>query len=138
MLFGMFAGMILGVVFSGFSAEALGWVQLIFGLIITLLFLWPILVVGVRRAHDRGASGRWFVLFYVSSVALNLWSVGMDMRGVGIESLETTVVALLGLLFFALWLFFIVTLGFLPGQNGPNAYGPPANGKVENYRAPTA
>lgn len=136
MLFSMFAGMILSAVLSGLSAETRGWAQLAFGLVVTLLFLWPILAVGVRRAHDRGASGKWFVLFYVSSVVLNLWSAGMDMRGVPMESAESTVVALLGLLFFVFWLFFLVTLGFLPGRREPNAYGPPANAKIENYRAP--
>ena len=136
MLFNLFAGMVLSAILGGISPEATVWAQMIFGVVLVLLFVWPIMAVSVRRAHDRGASGKWFVGFYLASTAINLWSMSLDARGVAMEAPESIITGLLSLLFLGWWLYFIVTLGFLPGKPGPNAYGPPANGKIENYRAP--
>jgi len=136
LLFNVFAGMVLSAVLGGLSPEGRSWAQVSFGIVLILLFIWPIMAVSVRRAHDRGNSGKWFVGFYLASTALNLWSFSLDARGVGTESPESLVAGLLGLLFFGWWLYFLVTLGFLPGKPGANAYGPSANGKIDNYRAP--
>lgn len=137
-LFSVFAGFIIGSLASGLSAYAQGWARLAFGLAVALMFIWPIMAVAVRRAHDRGASGRWFVVFQLLMVAANTWSMSLGIRGVDLESIEALLADLAVLAFFAWWIYFIVTLGFLPGNKGANQYGPHPGAGISNYRSPTA
>ena len=59
-----------------------------------LLSLWISIATAVKRLHDRGKSGWWFLLMAVLSVIV----VG------------------------SIWM--LIELGILEGQKGPNAYGP--------------
>ncbi|WP_284311012.1 DUF805 domain-containing protein [Labrys miyagiensis] len=67
-----------------------------------LICLWPFWAVGVKRCHDRGKSGWWYLG----------WSVGGAIPYVG----------------FLISLWALVELGFLDGTQGANEYGPSPKG----------
>ena len=98
-----------------------------------LLLLWPVLAASVKRCHDRDHSGLWLAAFWgpalisgvVGVVVRELWLVWTF--GLSIPFyiwpagpfLTCTTIA------FGLWVWGLVELGFLPGNPGDNAYGPP-------------
>jgi uncharacterized membrane protein YhaH (DUF805 family) len=135
-LFNLFAGLLLSAVFSGLSPDQRPWVQFFFVAFLTLIFVWPITAVSVQRAHDRGYSGRWYIAFQVLQVTTSLWILTHAVRAVAPESAEVLAADLVSIVVLLWWLFFIVTLGFLPGQKGENRYGRPPGSGVSNYRPP--
>jgi signal peptidase I len=71
--------------------------------------------VAVRRAHDRGMSGYWVLVFYglpPSAVSFAAFA----------QSKTTDLVGLLAAAVPLLW--GLIELGFFPGTRGPNNYGP--------------
>lgn len=65
-----------------------------------LLGVWINIATSVKRLHDRGKSGWWYLLMVVLSVILvgSIWA--------------------------------LIELGILEGQKGPNAYGPDPRGEL--------
>ena len=109
------------------------------GTILGFVLLWPSFAVAAKRFHDRGMSGWWPLWLFLASFALTIAIiVGFFMSGIDPEALAAGVVpaveelnsnglAVMGissLALLALALFQLVVLGFLPGQEGPNKYGP--------------
>ena len=110
-------------------------------LAIMLLFLWPLMALSVRRAHDRNKSG-WLVLLIsalgvIDAVALIVapdlvfFSMGPQPSAVALARYVFDAVYVI----ISLWLF--ITLGFLDGTPGPNRYGQSPKGVGQkNYQAP--
>ena len=90
-------------------------------LIITLVFLYPLLAVWVKRLHDRGRPGYMVVAFLVPWLlhqATNL--VGLTGDPLLFTSVDILFLGINSVI--ALW--FIIDLGLLRGTKGPNKYGP--------------
>lgn len=75
--------------------------------------------VGVRRLHDLGRPG-WWMLFVVLPFPLAFLPI--------LSNLLLLVPLIL--------LVLLVMVGFLPGQDGVNAYGPPGSGSPFAHRRP--
>jgi uncharacterized membrane protein YhaH (DUF805 family) len=84
-------------------------------------FLLTVIVVAIKRLHDRNKSGWWLTLLFGVPILLNAgaYSVVSD------EPLYLTVPALL----INLWV--LVELGFLRGSRGPNRFGEDPIGGTE-------
>jgi uncharacterized membrane protein YhaH (DUF805 family) len=82
--------------------SAIGWI----------VCVWPYFAAGVKRCHDRGKSGLWYLA----------WTIGCLACWIGGVVLQSWYVAHAGNLI-ALWTLF--EMGALKGEAGPNRYGPP-------------
>ena len=59
--------------------------------LVSLLMLWPLLAISIKRFHDRDKSGWWVLIGLIPVIG---------------------------------WIWLLIELGFLPGTDGPNQYGP--------------
>lgn len=132
----MMAGFVAPIVFGEVGQQTQAWIMLVISLVIAVAFLWPSTAVAVQRAHDRGASGRWYIAYVVVNLASNVVFMARSMIGAEVSLTEEMAVLMFSLLMLAWFLFFIVTLGFLPGDKGTNRYGPRPGSRQEHYRAP--
>lgn len=107
-----------------------------FRLIVQLLFLWPITALAVRRSHDRNMSGWWYGASALFGLGPMIAAVAVELSGIPEGQTETLILGGLSLAQLAIWLVFLVILGFLPGTRGANRFGPAPNSRQENYRAP--
>ncbi|HET7411206.1 MAG TPA: DUF805 domain-containing protein [Pararhizobium sp.] len=98
-------------------------------LVLSLVFLYPALALGVKRLHDRGKSGIFMAIFIapglISQAAALFGLTGSEqvLAGQSIY-LPNTLGWLLNLLSLAVGIWALVTLGFLKGTSGANKYGP--------------
>lgn len=92
------------------------WVTLVFGIVL----LWPSFALAVKRAHDRGRSGRLEVAMIAIGAVLG-WS-GVALLSYDLISAATYLVLIC--LCGPPSLYVLVAVGFLPGTPGANAYGP--------------
>jgi uncharacterized membrane protein YhaH (DUF805 family) len=95
-----------------------------------LFFLWPSFAVIIKRLHDRGMSGWWSLLangyipFVIIFAVAAYWYQAQ--RNGGGTPADPTATAMFGIgvvVAVLVWLFFLVQIGFVRGQVGPNAYG---------------
>lgn len=133
-LLGLIAAFLIGPLFSTLDEPALRVVQAVWTLFWALLLVWPVLAVGVRRAHDRGATGYGFIAFRVVGLLLDGWAATITLRGVPTDAPEMMVLGATSLIMLGGWLFFVVTLGFLPGNPKANRYGPPSGLARNDFR----
>lgn len=140
MVFTLLAGLMIGRLALGWlppdqnaAAAAAG-----FALIVQLFFLWPITAVAVRRSHDRNLSGWWYGAFALFGLGVVIAAVVLEMLGIPEGQTETRIFDALGLMQIAVWVVFLIILGFLPGTRGANRFGLPPHSRHENYRAPPA
>lgn len=90
--------------------------------------LLPQYAVLVRRLHDVGKSG-WFYLFYlITIVILYLTGIGLIGYGIGCESWSTTGIGALMLLAILGLSIYLLVLLCTDSQRGPNKYGPNPKG----------
>lgn len=87
-LLGLIAGFLVAPLFSALDEAALRVVQAVWTLFWSLLLVWPVLAVGVRRAHDRGATGYGFIAFQGFVLLLNGWEATIIVRGVPADAPE--------------------------------------------------
>jgi uncharacterized membrane protein YhaH (DUF805 family) len=90
-----------------------------------LLFLWPTTALGVKRLQDRNISGWPVAVFYV--VALVMGFVARQDSGAATPKFGGAGGMLLmsfNLVYLAVAIGFLVTLGFLAGTPGDNRFGP--------------
>jgi uncharacterized membrane protein YhaH (DUF805 family) len=90
------------------------------GFVITLVFLYPLLAVWVKRLHDRGRPGYMVVVFLIP------WLLHQVTNLVGITGDPTSLSSLDVLFFgvnFVIWIWFLIDLGFLRGTRGDNPHG---------------
>lgn len=109
-------------------------VQSNFLFIVSLLFLWPLSAVAVKRSHDRDMSGWWYGAFVIFQLITNVWG-SAAWAGLA-PSPHLAVVMALAVINILGGLYFLVTLGFLPGTPQTNDYGPPPGGVGTNYQPP--
>jgi uncharacterized membrane protein YhaH (DUF805 family) len=100
------------------------------GLVIYVIFGWPVICIGVKRRHDKDNSGLDVMIFYGIAIVLNI----VEALGIGYTTMDagngvsfpapsmplTIISLLLGI--YAIYL--LVVLGFLKGTTGANQYGP--------------
>jgi len=84
-------------------------------------YLAAIVLVCIRRVHDRNRSALWVVLLGGGPFACYAAGHGlMELRGTG----NLLLAALFNLIGFGLGLWGFVEFGFLRGTRGPNSFGP--------------
>lgn len=94
--------------------------------ILSLTFTYPEFAIALKRSHDRDLSFWWVALFFAGSVALDLFTLLN-----GPIDVENTANDLLVLPFAVLGLALLIELGFRPGTDGPNRFGPnPLSGQA--------
>ena len=102
-----------------------GWISLVF----FVIFLIPILALGMKRRHDRDNNGM-DLLIYLGLTVLVLLT-----QALGIGYTDTTVGTLtiptpgpinmiLGVILGIYAIYLLVVMGFLKGTTGTNQYGP--------------
>jgi len=107
------------------SMHKSGWISLVF----FVIFLIPILALGMKRRHDRDNNGM-DLLIYLGLTVLVLLT-----QALGIGYTDTTVGTLtiptpgpinmiLGVILGIYAIYLLVVMGFLKGTTGPNQYGP--------------
>lgn len=105
--------------------EALAAVPVYITLPVQLAFLWPTVALSVQRYHDRNRSA-WPVLAYYVVIygvdyvpaSATAWTSGLaPALQQGLSFAWPATLAVLGL-----W--FLITLGFMDGTQGPNRFGP--------------
>lgn len=98
-------------------------------LILSLVFLFPGVALGVKRLHDRGKSGLLMVVFIVPGLVLqagDLLGITGSYQTVAGHSIymPNLVGWILSLITLGVAIWALVALGFLKGNSGVNAYGP--------------
>ncbi len=98
----------------------------IIALVVTLLTLWPMIVVTNKRLHDRGASG-WRQVAYFAVIMVGAVMVGLSMQ-VNPQTLSKTiaepVMYYMGLALAIMPIcIFIIDIMALPGSEKPNQWG---------------
>jgi uncharacterized membrane protein YhaH (DUF805 family) len=96
--------------------------------VLVVLFMWPALALGFKRAHDRNRSGWWVVASYALILADH---VPVSRTKHAADQFHMLSVALMIVIGF--W--FLIDLGLLDGTPGPNRFGP-APKPVEGEAAP--
>jgi len=91
------------------------------GLMWTLALFVPLAALNTKRLHDLGQSGIYAVLFYAPAAlsAITLFT-GWTPQMETMVSYSTAIAGLMGVA----GVFFLFRLGFYPGTEGPNKYGP--------------
>jgi uncharacterized membrane protein YhaH (DUF805 family) len=97
-------------------------------LAVSLITLWPALAVGIKRQHDRGRQGWWFVLLCVLSAADQGLSLVANTASAVLPIHPTELLLLLGFVILVIGVWQLVELGFLDGTHGSNDYGPSPKG----------
>ncbi len=92
--------------------------------VIGLANLWIIFALAAKRLHDRDRSAWWLAAPYAGLlVGIAFASMALSLPEGGREPWNTLgVFAFFGIVGTVLWLF--LELGFLPGTEGPNRFGP--------------
>lgn len=94
--------------------------------LVSIILLYPLLAVTVKRLHDRGR-GAWSALPVVLAGLLPAAAVmgGLAGRAGDVVAGRGSPLEIIGVALFGLMLLVIVIdLGFLPGQKGVNRFGP--------------
>lgn len=99
------------------------------GLVLWLALLYPGVALGVKRLHDRGKSGLLMAVFIAPSLvsqAGDLLGITGSYQTIAGQSIHmpNTLGWILNLVALGVAIWALVTLGFLKGTSGPNAYGP--------------
>lgn len=72
----------------------------------------------LRRIHDRGKTGHWLVFVWIPVIAK--WLLHDQANAIGSAGQ-----VIVNLAFYLALAWYVIDLGFLPGEDGVNAYGPP-------------
>lgn len=91
-----------------------------------LLFLWPSTALAVKRMHDRNISGWPVAVFNLVALAMSFVSrpAGDAVEGLKIGGAGGLLLLSFNLVYLAVAIGFLVTLGFLAGTPGDNRFGP--------------
>ncbi len=90
------------------------------GLVITIIFLYPLLAVWVKRLHDRGRPGYTVAIFVIPWVVHHVSNV-IGITGNPFNPNSLDVMFFIVNIIVGIWL--VVDLGILRGTRGVNAYG---------------
>jgi len=91
-----------------------------------LLFLWPSTALAVKRLQDRNVPGWPVALFYAIGTVMSFVSrpAGDAIEGLKIGGAGGLLLLSFSLVYLAVAIGFLVTLGFLAGTPGDNRFGP--------------
>lgn len=91
-----------------------------------LLFLWPSTALAVKRLHDRNISGWPVAVFNLVALGMSFVSrpAGDAIEGLKIGGAGGLLLLSFNLVYLAVAIGFLVTLGFLAGTPGDNRFGP--------------
>jgi tetratricopeptide (TPR) repeat protein len=94
--------------------------------VLSALLLIPAFAVARKRLNDRG-HGTWASVLWLALAAVGLFSTssGFLLDPLHVTAAERALLA--GLMVVSLW--FFIDLGLLPGESGPNRYGPDPLGR---------
>ena len=89
--------------------------------------------VAAKRAHDRGKSAKWLLLFvpgWLFSIYQNIVMLGGDgdVMAMMMDPTMLTLQMIVGVISLGVMIWWLVDLGILEGREGPNAYGPDPRG----------
>ncbi|HEY1974055.1 MAG TPA: DUF805 domain-containing protein [Pseudonocardia sp.] len=107
---------------SGHAVGAGGPLTLIYNLATVI----PTIAVSVRRLHDIGRSGWWWLLTFVSALLLLVSMVALFVTGSWWPWIPALLALGANILVFVWWV--------LPGQRGHNKYGPDPKAGLRPYR----
>lgn len=115
----------------------------VLNLVYAVVSLWISLAAGAKRLHDLNRSGAWLVFFIGAPLLLLIIFLVMAGATIGTSILAGQtpgqaelmqvigIVSILGLIMFAIWLWYLIWFGCLRGTVGANQYGPdPLEGKI--------
>lgn len=89
---------------------------------VLLFFAWPSIAVSAKRFHDRGMSGWWALLIAVSLAAVFALLLGVMLYGHDVPT--NLIVTVYYIMIYGPMIFTFIVNYCLPGQVGPNEYGP--------------
>ena len=129
---GLLVVIILSVVVS-FAALSIvangGFVGRLISLILSLVLLYPMAAISIKRLHDRGKPAMpWVAIFFVPGIIFNilsLFQIGfttMEIVGNQIQ-VPGTGAYIMMLIMTAVGLWMLIDLGFLRGTSGENQFG---------------
>lgn len=112
-------------------------------LLLSLAFLYPAIALGVKRLHDRGNPGIFMAIFVAPGIMLQLGALlGLTTSAQVLAGqtvyLPNTLGWIVNLAGLVIGIWALVTLGFLKGTSGKNAYGPDPLGAACNQGSSTA
>jgi len=97
------------------------WVFRLNKFIVMLIFMYPLMALGVKRLHDRGRPGYVVIFFFVPWLLHQITNlVGLTGDATSLNSLDLIFISLNMLI--SIW--FFVDLGLLRGQRTTTQYGP--------------
>ena len=89
---------------------------------INIIFLWPTIVVSIKRLHDFNYRGWWLIVMYVLPILVGSFALGY------FAVHEQYIVGMLvGLLLLAIFITVLVVLSCARGTRGPNRFGADPN-----------
>jgi uncharacterized membrane protein YhaH (DUF805 family) len=90
-------------------------------LVVSLIFLYPTVAIGVKRLHDRNLPGIYILLFVIAYVGL----LFAQFFGYLDDPARAGILAWIAIAFIlVVGVSFLIELGFRRGTSGPNQYGP--------------
>lgn len=98
-------------------------------LVLMLVFLYPIVALGVKRLHDRGKSGQLMIVFLAPGLVSQMGSLlglthsAQEISG-QVVMLPNMLGTILGLVSLAIGIWALIELGIRQGVQGDNVYGP--------------
>lgn len=132
---------VIGAISAGIGAiagqSAAGIVAAVLGIPAYIGLIWAGVCVSSKRFHDRNMSGWWVLYFMLAAIAIAIVQNAV-LYGLGAENPVTMIIVLVcTLASLAVSITQLVILGFLPGNKGPNQYGPdpldPSGGTAETF-----
>lgn len=109
--------------------EALAALPLYVTLPIQLAFLWPTVALSVQRYQDRNRSAWPVLAYYVVLYGVDYIPASATSWITGLDPALLQVLPFVGpAILFVLGLWFLITLGFMDGTQGPNRFGPSPKG----------
>lgn len=129
---GLFAIVVISVLVGLFILPLIasgGFVGRLLPLIMSLVLLYPMIAITIKRLHDRGKPAMpWVAIFFVPGVLFNvlsLFQIGfttMEIVGNQIQ-VPGTGAYIMMLIMTAVGIWMLIDLGFLRGNGGENKYG---------------
>jgi uncharacterized membrane protein YhaH (DUF805 family) len=96
------------------------WVFRLCKFVVMLIFMYPLMAVGVKRLHDRGKHGYVVWIFFIPWFLHQLTNLSEITGGAELNALDLIFISIN----LAISIWFFVDLGCLRGERRTNQYGP--------------
>lgn len=111
------------VIFSAVFASGFSSTMLLVAAPFWLLGTVIVLLVSIRRLHDRDMSGHWLWLFYLAPNIFGGLGEALEDQG-ETGMIFALAIVICSLISIGITIWGVVVMGFLSGTSGPNRYGP--------------